>query len=84
MIWHAICTCGKQSVPFMTTGTINGRIYLKESLRKVLLSLMKQHETPRSSGRIQLSATIQVLMEWYEDNGDAFVPKIMNPPTHSN
>lgn len=37
MIWQAICTCGLKSQPFVTSGTMNSKVYLEECLKKRLL-----------------------------------------------
>jgi predicted transcriptional regulator len=83
MIWQAICSCGKRSAPFVTTGTVNGEIYLKECLQKRLLPLLKQHEGPTIFWPDLASCHYSNdVLEWYEANGVTFVPKDMNPPTH--
>ena len=61
LVWQAICTCGKKSKPFITTGTINGQIYKDECLKKRLLPLIKDHinrtKKDRCSGPISLRHT---------------------------
>ena len=34
LVWQAICQCGKKTTPFVSTGTINTDIYVKECLTK--------------------------------------------------
>lgn len=37
LIGHVIYSCGKNSLPFITSGNINSQIYLEECLKKQLL-----------------------------------------------
>ncbi|XP_017478044.1 PREDICTED: uncharacterized protein LOC108367860 isoform X3 [Rhagoletis zephyria] len=46
LIWQAICQCGFKSDPFVSTGTINQEIYVKECLQKRLLPLIRLHKDP--------------------------------------
>ncbi|XP_055585209.1 uncharacterized protein LOC129738055 [Uranotaenia lowii] len=81
MVWQAICSCGKRSAPFVTTGTVNEQVYLKECLQMCLLSLLKQPEGPTIFWPdLALYHCSKDVLEWYEANGVTSVPKEMNPP----
>ena len=41
LVWQAICECGERNSCFVTTGTINTEIYIKESLKKRLLPFFR-------------------------------------------
>lgn len=43
LIWQAICSCGVRSQFFVTNGTINSEIYVKECLQKRLLPFIRMH-----------------------------------------
>lgn len=81
LVWQAICSCGDKSKFFITTGTINSNIYIKECLQKRLLPFMRQHRGsfffwPDLASCHYSKATI----EWYEANNIQFVPREANPP----
>lgn len=81
LIWQAICTCGKRSEIFVTTGTINGEIYKTECLQKRLLPFLEQHnEKPLFWPDLASSHYSKSVLEWFETNSVHFVPKDMNPP----
>lgn len=44
LIWQAICSCGQKSRIFVTSGTMNSSIYIKECLQKRLLPFLRKHE----------------------------------------
>ena len=46
LIWHAICSWGRKSKSFVSTGTINKDVYEKECLRKRLLPFIRNHDSP--------------------------------------
>lgn len=81
LVWQAICTCGQRSRSFVTTGTINADVYIKECLQRRLLPLIKTHDLPSffwpdlATCHYSKSA-----IEWYRTNGIRFVPKEANPP----
>ena len=81
LVWQAICSCGKRSSSYVTTGTINTELYIKECLQKRLLPFIQQHEVSTffwpdlASCHYSKSA-----IEWYENNNVVFVPKEANPP----
>lgn len=81
LVWQAICTCGKISQPFISTGNINSEIYIKECLQKRLLPLLKQHSQntlfwPDLASCHYSNAT----KKWYEENNVIVVPRDINPP----
>jgi transposase len=81
MVWQAICECGKVSRPFITTDTMNGKIYVQECLQKRLLPLIKQHNNPTIFWPDLASCHYSKdALEWYEVNKVTCVPKDMNPP----
>ena len=43
LVWQAVCGCGERSSCFVTTGTINTEIYIKECLKKCLLPFLRSH-----------------------------------------
>lgn len=81
LVWQAICTCGERSSKFITTGTINTDIYIKECLQKRLLPFIRKHNKSTyfwpdlASCHYSKSAA-----EWYETNNIVVVPKEANPP----
>lgn len=81
LLWQAICSCGKRSRPFITTGTINGDIYRKECLQKRLLPFIRKHDSPPLFWPDLASCHYsKPVMEWYAANGIVVVPKVCNPP----
>ena len=81
MIWQPICPFGKRSTPFVTTGTINGQVYIKECLQKRLLPLLRSHNGPTLfwSDLASCHCSKDVL-EWYKTNEVNFVPKGLLSP----
>ena len=84
LVWQSICSCGKRSQPFISTGTINQEIYLKECLQKRLLPLLKEHEASSISTMFwpDLASChhAKSVLEWYMTNKVNVVPKDQNPP----
>lgn len=81
MIWQAICSCGMRSKPFLTTSTLNSKIYIEECLQKRLLPLIRQHNEPiifwPDLASIHYS---RMTLKWFDENGIQVVPKDSNPP----
>lgn len=81
LIWQAICKCGLKSNIFVTTGTINTKIYVEECLQKRLLPMILLHKDPvlfwpdLATCHYGKSA-----MDWYDVNRVNIVPKTANPP----
>lgn len=46
MVCQGICTCGRVTKPFVTTGTCNKEIYIKECIEKRLVPLYNSHNIP--------------------------------------
>lgn len=81
LIWQAICSCGLRSQSFVTSGSVNSEIYIKECLQKRLLPFLRKHRGstffwPDLASCHYSNATL----EWYKANGVVFVPKDANPP----
>lgn len=81
LIWQAICSCGKRSRSFITTGTIDSGIYQKECLQKRLLPFIRKHDSPPLFWPDLASCHYATaVLKWYEANGIVVVPKVCNPP----
>lgn len=81
LVWQAICSCGDRSQSFITTGTINSEIYVKECLQKRLLPFIRQHKGSTFFWPDLASCHYgKVAIKWYNDNNIKFVPKDANPP----
>jgi transposase len=80
LVWQAICTCGKKSRTFVTTGTINTDVYINECLQKRLLPLIRSHEDDVLFWPDLASCHYaKSSMEWYTSRNINIVPKEMNP-----
>lgn len=81
MVWQAICECGRMSRPFITTETMNAKIYINECLQKRLLPMIRQHDKPVVFWPDLASCHYsRDTLQWYQSNNVTFVPKEMNPP----
>lgn len=81
MVWQAICQCGKTSRPFITTDTMNGKVYVKECLQNRLLPFIRQHDKPVIFWPDLASCHYtKDSLEWYKNHNVTYVPKEMNPP----
>lgn len=81
LVWQAICSCGLRSQSFITNGTINGEIYVKDCLQKRLLPFIRKHS--KSTFFWPDLATChygKASLQWYKDNNIKIVPKEANPP----
>jgi hypothetical protein len=80
MVWQAICECGLRSQPFVTSGTMDAKIYIAECLQKRLLPFIEKHRVPcifwPDLAPIHYSRTT---LQWFDDNNITFVPKTANP-----
>ena len=81
LVWQTICECGDRSSIFVTTGTINKEIYIRECLKKRLLPFIRKHNVdtlfwPDLAAAHYAKDTLNFL----KDNNVYFVPKEMNPP----
>lgn len=81
MIWQAICTCGKRSSSYITMSTMKTENYLNECLKKRLLPLIRQHDTPGvfwpDLASVHYSHRVT---DWLESEGIEYVKKSCNPP----
>lgn len=81
LLWQAICTCGKRSKAFVTTGSINSQIYTTECLQKRLLPFLRSHNgSPVFWPDLASCHYSSVTNEWYTKNHIIIVPKEANPP----
>lgn len=81
LVWQAICSCGRKSQPFITTGTINKDVYEKECLQKRLLPFIRSHsDDPLFWPDLASCHYAKTVMDWYQANGIKIVPKTANPP----
>lgn len=81
LVWQAICSCGKKSTTFYTTGTISGEVYRKECISKRLLPLYRKHETPPLFWPDLASAHYaRETLELLQNKNVEFVKKEDNPP----
>lgn len=85
LVWQAICSCGKRSTPFFTTGTIKGENYRKECLEKRLFPLYQKHVMsplfwPDLASAHYAADTLNLL----KSNRIDFVKKEHNPPNCPN
>lgn len=81
MVWQAICSCGLKTDTFVTNGSINATVYIKECLQKRILPFIGRHRGsvlfwPDLATSHYAGQTIK----WFEENGVQFVPKDCNPP----
>lgn len=81
LVWQAICTCGDRSQSFVTSGTINGEIYVKECLKKRLLPFIRKHNVSTFFWPDLASCHYgKAAKQWYEENDVDVVPRDSNPP----
>lgn len=81
LIWQAICSCGMKTDTFVTKGTINADIYLKECLKKRVLPFIRKHRAPIIFWPDLASAHYaKKVLDWYESEGVSFISKDFNPP----
>lgn len=81
LVWQAICSCGRKSDSFVTSGSVNSEIYMEECLKKRLLPFYRSHSSsvffwPDLASCHYSKKTI----EWYEANSINFVKREANPP----
>ena len=81
LVWQAISSCGKKSSCFVTSGSINSEIYVKEYLQKRLLPFLRQH-TKNTFFWPDLASChySNDTMKWYKQNQVNIVPRDANPP----
>lgn len=81
LVWQAICSCGRKSKSFVSTGTINKDIYEKECLQKRLLPFIRSHDSPALFWPDLASCHYaKSILEWYNAHEVKYVPKTANPP----
>lgn len=84
LVWQAICSCGKKSKSFITTGTVNRAIYIKECLEKRLKPFIMEHvvrtnKTPLFWPDLASCHYARDTIDWYTANNVKFVPRDSNP-----
>lgn len=81
MVWQSICSCGQKSEIFISKGTLNKDIYIKECLQKRLLPFLKSHRvSPLFWPGLASVHYAKDTQEWYKANKVIFVPIEANPP----
>lgn len=83
LVWQAIDEFGNASDSFITTGTINKDIYLKECLKKRLLPfILKHHKIDDVLFWPDLASSHYAndVQDWLKLNKISYVPKKENPP----
>jgi hypothetical protein len=81
LIWQAICSCGLKSEPFITSTSMNSKLYMKKFFKDRLLPFISQHNVPALFWPDLASCHYsRATMAWYEANGVTVVPKDMDPP----
>lgn len=81
LVWQAICSCGKRSKSFVTVGSINTEIYIKECLNKRLLPFIREHNVSTYFWPDLASCHYsKKALEWYQNSNIILVPREANPP----
>jgi len=85
MIWQVLCSCGKKITSFITSATMDRHMYIKECLKKRLLSLIHSHNSPVKFWPDLASCHYAGdTIEWYRTNNIDFIPKNHNPQNCPN
>lgn len=81
LVWQAICSCGERSQSFVTSGSINSDIYIKECLQKRLLPFISKHNVSCFFWPDLASCHYsKAAKKWYEEREVDLVPREANPP----
>ena len=81
LVWQAISSCGKRSVPYFSTGSINGEIYLKECLQRRLLPFLRLHNKPVLFWPdLATCHYARNVTDWLKRRQIEFIEKNENPP----
>lgn len=83
MIWQAMAEDGSVSEPFVTNGTVNGEIYLKECIEKRLLPFLRKVDVQRPIlfwPDLATSHYCNIVTAKLREEGVNFVSKEQNPP----
>ena len=75
LVWLAIRNCGSRSASFITFGTVNRKLYIRECLQKRLLPFIRSHTSsalfwPNLASCHHSNKT----MDWYQSHGIHVVP----------
>lgn len=83
MVWQCVDADGNVSTPFVSTGTMNWEVYLRECLKKRLLPFIRQHHPNQrilfwpDLARCHYAKNVT---DWLEEQGIPYVLKNENPP----
>jgi hypothetical protein len=83
LVWQAIDFDGNVSEPFITTGTINGNIYLEECVKKRLIPFIEKYHNKEDVIFWPDMATAhyaQAVQQFLNGYGVEYVSKTMNAP----
>lgn len=81
LVWQAICSCGQRSASFVTSGTINSEIYVRECLQKRLQPFISKHNVSTFFWPDLASCHYSKRsLEWFEAKNVKLVAKMSNPP----
>lgn len=81
MIWQALCSCGKKSKCYITSGTMRTENYIEECLKKRLLPFIALHNCPVVFWPDLASCHYSKdTVKFYQDNNINFVKVDHNPP----
>lgn len=81
IVWQGICSCGRVTRPFVTNGTINSEIYIKECIEKRLLPLYGSHNVPPLFWPdLAMCHYSAATIACYDRNSISYVTKKCNPP----
>lgn len=83
LVWQAIDEFGNVSDPFVSTGTVNGEVYLKECLKKRLMPfIQKYHQNSKVLFWMDMASSHykKEVTDWLTAQGIDFVGKKENAP----
>lgn len=84
LVWQCLDETGNVSSPFVTQGSMNGDVYLKECFKKILLPFIKKHHKIENVLLWMDMASCHykgTVTEWLEQNGIDYVTKDDNAPS---
>ena len=83
MVWHAMDEDGNVSKPVFFEGTVNGRIYLQQCIKRVLIPFILQHHRKEDIlfwPDMATSHYTKEVIEYLRDQKICFIPKLENAP----
>lgn len=85
LVWQAICSCGRRSTPYFTTGTINAQLYREECLKKRLLPFYRKHDhSPVFWPDLATAHYAKDTINFMKCHNIDFIEKEDNPPNCPN